>query len=820
MVESSNKKKEFLRVNDFWYVSLFGGLDIKKGEQSVPFLPYRAYNLLAFLLLRENLPVSRERLGSIIYGSLPEDKMRGRISDHLWLIRKHLPGFPIISSKENIGLDKSGIWLDVKEFEKEIASSDDPLSERFITLYGGELLPELYEEWVLVERERWRNHYLRRLNTLIEHLLVAKKYKHAITRIHELLREEPYDEGVVRLLMQAYVKIGRRGAALAAYEKFYRLSVEQIGLEPDESTTKIYEAIKSTPVTPGYLLSPEHDHLSSAIVPEEILNRAQTAMERGNRDELRELLDSLPTGLSPETAFRMDLLSFDEKIMWGEFDQAEKVLSALPQSNPHVQVRKARLAFVQHDYQGAMSLAEEALRQAQQRKLHKVETHALIMISASHSVFGEKEKALLLLDRAIAIAERIDDSVALLLAMMYKGEFRSTQGFGESARETLAQAEKIARTRKFMPLLARVLDALGTNANYYGDYQSSLKYLLESLELSRDLNLWVLEAKVLLALSGTYDYLGRYTETTEAMKNASRIYKERQDDMGMAKCYYNLALNIPTVDEKNIDEAIKYAQKALDIFLENKSLGWVASSHTALGYCQWLAGLSNDALKNFKSAIAIHTKLDEQRFIPENYAYIGLVYNQLNKSREALTHTQFAIQELTYRNLSDISAEIYFAHATVLRSLGEIKDAGVYVGLGYEVLQDTAKDIEDEEARIAYFQRDPITRRLMALAYEYGIAPKPKTTVVSHTLPGSGRHRVDMVLILDAGAADQALQKAKGSTELRRARLKRILKDGEVHGLRLTIKELAMLFNVSPRTIHRDINVIKEAAFNTPQQEY
>jgi len=814
------KKSDFLRVNDVWYISLFGGLDIKKGEQSIPLPPYRAYNLLAFLLLRENLPVSRERLGSIIYGRLPDDKLRGRISDHLWLIRKHLPGFPIFSSKENIGLDKSRIWLDVIGFEKEIASPDDPLSESFIALYRGELLPELYEEWVLVERERWRNHYLRRLNMLIKHLLDAEKYNHAISRIQQLLQEEPYDEAVVRLLMQAYVKIGRRGAALAAYEKFYHLSVEQIGLEPDDSTTKIYEAIKSTPVTPGYLLSTEHVHLSGAIPPEEILNRAHAAMERGNRDELREMLASLPTGLSPETDFRMNLLSFDEKIMWGEVNQAKKVLNKLPRSDPDVQVRKARLAFVQQDYQGSMSLAEEALRQAQQRKLHEIEARALIMISLSHSVFGEKEKALLLLDRAIAIAEKIDDSVALVLAMICKGEFRSTQGFGESAREVFIQAEKIARTRKFMPLLARILDALGTNANYYGDYQSSLKYLLESLELARDLNMRTLEAKVLLTLSGTYDYLGRYAETTEAIKSASRIYKERQDDTGTAKCYYNLALNIPTVDEKNIGEAIKYAQKALQIFSEYKSLGWMASTHTALGYCQWLAGLSDEALKNFKTAVAFHTKLDEQRFIPENYAYIGLAYNQQNKVQEALTHTQFAIQELTYRNLSDIEAEIYYAHATVLRSLGEKKEAGIYVGLGYDVLQHTAKDIEDENARIAYFQRDPITRRLMALAYEYGIAPRPKTTVVSHKLPGSGRHRVDMVLTLDAGAADQALLKAQGTTALRRARLKRILKDGNVHGLQLTIKEIAFLFKVSPRTIHRDIKFLKGSVFNTSQQEY
>ena len=795
------------RRNHDWQITLFGGLRILKNGKPVALPPYRTYNLLATLLLREKLPISRERLGGMLYGGdMPEEKVRGRISDHVWLLRKHLPEFPLISTSDFIDLDKRTIWLDVQAFREEINRTDAPLSETFIELYQGELLPELYDEWILVERERWRSHYLRSLRALVDNLLVAKNYKHAISRIERLLRDEPYDEAAVRLLMQGYLRVGRRGAALAAYEKFRLFSINQFGLEPDKSTLRLYETIRSETTTPRRIVLGD---ASGPIDFDKILQRAQIALERGERDELQGLLAALPPDLPLEQLRKRQLLRVDEKFLWGEFDQIEVILNDITDSDPAVLIRKARFALVRQNHQLAHDLAEQALHDAHRKKMYALEAQALIILGLAVANLGEKEDALLILDRAIHIAEKHSAHVVLVLALTQRGQLRSLQGSGVSAKETLSQAEKIARQHKLKPLLASALNALGTNANYYGDYQGALKYLLESLELSRDLNLSMLEATVSLILSGTYDFLGRFVETTEAIRNASRISRERQDDFGMAKCYYNLALSIPTVNEDNIEEAVNYAERALEIFVAYKSLGWQASTLTAFGYCQWLAGQGEPALQNFDAAIALYTQLGEQRFIPENYAYIGLVYIDLGNPLKALEYTQFAIQELTRRNLSDIAAEIYYAHASALRALGRTKEAALYVELGYGILQETAQSIEDENARVAYFQRDPITRRLMQLAYDYGIAPKPKQALVTHKLPGSGHYEIKMNITMDTGAADQALKKAKGSTALRRARLKRILEKGNIHGGRLSVQELAGLFKVSSRTIHRDLKYIE-----------
>jgi two-component SAPR family response regulator len=59
----------------------------------------------------------------------------------------------------------ASLWLDVDAFET--ASNDRARLGEAIELYRGDLLPELYDEWLDVIRERNRNVYLRCLTERI-----------------------------------------------------------------------------------------------------------------------------------------------------------------------------------------------------------------------------------------------------------------------------------------------------------------------------------------------------------------------------------------------------------------------------------------------------------------------------------------------------------------------------------------------------------------------------------------------------------------------------------------------------------------------------
>ena len=792
-----------------WEISFFGGLHVIREGQPISPPPYRTYGLLSFLCLCDKLPVRRERLGGVLYPDLSEKRTRGRISDYIWQIKKYLPGFPLISTADQIDLDTRLIWVDVKAFKDEIDKPSSSLSENFIELYQGDLLPELYDNWVLVERERWHHHYLRMLRNLVKNQLAAGDNEKAISRMERLLRDEPFDETVVRLLMQTYLKIGRRGAALAAFESFQLLSKEQLGGEPDAKTMQIYEAIKAQATLPREMLLTENHFSAIPTNTDEIFRQAHSALEQGDRNRFKQLLDALPKELSYEQSLGKQLLEFDEKLAWGEINEAEKILKNQDISSPTLRLREARLASSKNEHAKAKAIVDSLLDDAHRLRQPELEAEALLILGNVNSEMGEVQDSLGAMDRAISLARKINAHSIRVQAYLQKGKYWRLKGAEESAFDILKQAEQISRQFNLQPLLCRSLDALGTTSNNYGDYQAGIKYATESLEVARDLGLRTLEAKSLLSLNYAYDFLGRHFEAGKALLNAIQIYEEQQDEFGLAKCYYNIGYGFVNVEDEEPNDAIEYGEKALKIFKDVKNLGYEASTHTTLGYFHWLAGNSDRALQHFDEAIKLHTSLDEHLFIPEIYAFKGLVYIQKGNPKQSLELTKFSVRELARQNLSDVSSEIYYAHACAYRAMGDDENAKTFVQLGYEIYLETAGKIENDKARKAYFERGPITRRLMQMAYEYDIAPKPQKTVVTQKLPGSDRYKVKLELTTNAGAADQALEIEHGVTALRRARLERILKESNSHGKQLAITEVADLLNVSPRTIHRDLKVLE-----------
>ena len=793
-----------------WEIRLFGGLHITKEGLPISPPPYRTYGLFSFLCLWNKLPVRRERLGGLLYSDLPEKKVRGRISDYIWQIKKYLPGFPLIATADQVDLDRQSIWVDVKAFKAEIDKPITALSEKFLDLYQGELLPELYEDWVLVERERWHSHYVSALRNLVNNLLATGDNEKAVFRMEHLLREEPYDESVVRLLMQTCLKIGRRGAALAAYERFFLLSTEQLGVRPDAKTKQIYENIKAQSTTPRNVLFTELPFSSIPEDADEILRQAHSALEQGDRNRLKQLFDTLSDELSYDQTLGKKLVEFDERLTWGEIDEAEKILKEYDTPSPTFRLREAKLASVKSEHLKAKELVDSLLDDAHRLRQPELEAEALLILSNINSELGEIQDSLGAMDRAISLSRKIDAHAIRVQAYLQKGKYWRLKGAEESAFDILRQAEEIARQHNLRPLLCMTLDALGTTSNYYGAYQAGVKYATESLEIARDLGMLSLEAKSLLSLNYAFDFLGRHFEAGKALLNAVQIYEEQNDNFGLAKCYYNIGYGFVNATEEDPVEAIKYGEKALRIFKEVNNLGYQASTHTTLGYFHWLAGNPDQALEHYDKAIEIHTALDEHLFIPELYAFKGLVYLQKDDPEQGLALTKLSVRELARQNLSDVSSEIYYAHACANKAMGNEQNAKAFVQLGYEIYLETAGKIEDDEARNAYFERGPITRRLMQMAYEYDIAPKPQKAIVTHELPGSQHYKVNLELTTNAGAADQALELEHGVTTLRRARIKRILNEGSSHGRQPTIKEISELLGVSARTVQRDLKIIQD----------
>jgi DNA-binding SARP family transcriptional activator len=76
--------------------------------------------------------------------------------------------------------------------------------ERAVSLYQGELLPSCYDEWVLPERDRLRQTFLRALERLMVLLQREHDYESAIGIAQRLLRHDPLRETTYRRMMRLY----------------------------------------------------------------------------------------------------------------------------------------------------------------------------------------------------------------------------------------------------------------------------------------------------------------------------------------------------------------------------------------------------------------------------------------------------------------------------------------------------------------------------------------------------------------------------------------------------------------------------------------
>ncbi len=240
-------------------VRLLGQFHVTYGGEPVETLSSpRLQSLLAYLLLHRGTPLSRQQVAFLFWPDSTEAQARTNLRKALYDLRQALPDADafVHSEGQTIGwVADAPHRLDVTPFEaaldrvEEIAGSEDrddsvQALAQAVDLYAGDLLPSCYDDWVLPERERLRTRYLRGLERLTELLEEAGDHTGAIEQTQRLLRDEPLHEPGHRRLMRLLATSGQRALALAQYEQCARLLDEELGVEPEAETKRLYEQIR------------------------------------------------------------------------------------------------------------------------------------------------------------------------------------------------------------------------------------------------------------------------------------------------------------------------------------------------------------------------------------------------------------------------------------------------------------------------------------------------------------------------------------------------------------------------------------------------
>ncbi len=210
----------------------------------------RAQSLLALLALNRSAPTTRRHLSFLLWPDSSESGASNNLRQLLHQVRRSWPGAGEVLVARNGLLTLAGdphLAVDLDAYEVAVGralEADETAHpgparlalELAVDGYIGPLLPAMYDEWILPERERLATRHERLLDRLIALLEQSGDYRAAIERGSERLLLDPLDERVVRVLMRLHALNGDRAGALRTYGACAAALEEAFGVEPDETT--------------------------------------------------------------------------------------------------------------------------------------------------------------------------------------------------------------------------------------------------------------------------------------------------------------------------------------------------------------------------------------------------------------------------------------------------------------------------------------------------------------------------------------------------------------------------------------------------------
>jgi len=781
---------------------LLGELNIARYDETLPPPPYRTHGLLAALLLHAQ-PWRRERLGALLFPDIPEPDGRRRLSDLLWLLRRALPELPLETGAQEVFLPPESRWLDVEAFREAAAAETVTRQLEALALYRGELLPGLYNDWLLEERERLHLQYVRLLHATGDHLMQVQRFDEAAPLAERLLRVEPYDEQTLRTLMRAQQALGRRGAALAAYERFVALAADELGVAPEPATAALAEALRSAVLPPPAPLAPD-DAAAGAWA------RAQQARDQGDQATLATCLAAL-RARHPADDERLRALEVDAALLAEDYERAERLLTAGAAETAPLLVRAARLAVAQKQRAAAADLAAQALVRAGDDQDATSELKALLILAQLQCESGEGVPAARTAQRALSLAHASASPAYIAMAQMVIGRIQIAMGNHAEALRAFHEARALAQEHALRPLLAETLHKTGTIYCAQGKLAEAIEAARTALSLCRDLGLQRREIYMAQSLALYHALLGDSAECLRIVERVGVLSEALEDPLRIAIHRYHLADTLIYHDDALAPRAIETAHAALAVFRERDQPDWTASTLATLSCALWLEGRHAEALDAAREAEALHRRLEELDYLPGLLAQQGLIHLSLAAPDEALACTRQALHVAMLGNpVHDALPEVYYAHAMALLAHGDEAQADDYLNRAYQHLVNEAAQHDNEAARQALFHRSPITRRLMTALVARGLAPGPEAAVITRPLPAArGEYPIQVRWTVDAGPADAALKHAQGAIALRRARLARLLQEAESQGARPTVAQLAETLDVSLRTLKRDLAALR-----------
>jgi DNA-binding SARP family transcriptional activator len=218
-----------------YHVELLGGFALTEHGQRLDIGP-AGERVVALLAIRSK-PLARHLVAGLLWPNCAEGRALANLRSTLHRLTPRSTGL-LVSAQKHVGLD-AAVSVDLRSAKvagerilSGQAQSED-LSASVRELLSQDVLPGWHEEdWVLLEREAFRQMRLHALEAACQLLGDRGRYGDAIAAGLAAVSAEPLRESAHRALISAHLRESNYGEAIAQYEQCRTLLRDELGVAP------------------------------------------------------------------------------------------------------------------------------------------------------------------------------------------------------------------------------------------------------------------------------------------------------------------------------------------------------------------------------------------------------------------------------------------------------------------------------------------------------------------------------------------------------------------------------------------------------------
>jgi DNA-binding SARP family transcriptional activator len=223
-------------------LQLLDSFALLRREETVA-LPPSVQRLVVFVTVHDRL-LLRSYVAGALWPETGEQSAGANLRSALWRL-SHL-SISVIEAKGLTLRLAPGVRVDLRErmhegqrlletAEPDVGGVDD-------SIFRLDLLPDWYDDWLVIERERFHQLRLRVLECVCDQLTAQGEYARALDAGLAAVAGEPLRESAHRALVKVHLAEGNHAEAVRQYRLYRRLLEEQLGLTPSMQMLELLRA--------------------------------------------------------------------------------------------------------------------------------------------------------------------------------------------------------------------------------------------------------------------------------------------------------------------------------------------------------------------------------------------------------------------------------------------------------------------------------------------------------------------------------------------------------------------------------------------------